>query len=99
MNIMFQTTGSDAYSINGKINIPNNIVANITRALLMKSSHNKYFFALPISIPYGPPAELGMDCVVMFLTSSDMEQDLHNENHNMGCESQHHQWKCHGKES
>ena len=33
--------------------------------------------ALTISIPYGYPAELRTDYVVMFLTSYGMEQDLH----------------------
>ena len=41
MNIIVQTTGGDAYSINVKIEIPNKTVSNITRALLMISSHKK----------------------------------------------------------
>ena len=36
MNIVVQTTGGDAYSLNGKIEIPNNNIDTITRALLMK---------------------------------------------------------------
>ena len=35
------------------------------------------FGALPISIPYGSPAELIISCVVVLLNSSEMEQDLH----------------------
>ena len=41
MNIIVQTTGGDTSSINGKSEIPNNTLANIMRALLMKSSHKK----------------------------------------------------------
>ena len=41
MNIIVQTTGGDATSIDDKIEIPNNIHANITRALLLNSSHKK----------------------------------------------------------
>ena len=41
MNIIFQTTGVDAFSINGKSEINNKTLANITRALLLKSSHKK----------------------------------------------------------
>ena len=37
----------------------------------------KNFGALPISTIYGSPAKLRIDFVVMFLNSSDMEQDLH----------------------
>ena len=41
MNIIFQITGGDASSLNGKSEIPNNTLANITRDLLLKSIHNK----------------------------------------------------------
>ena len=41
MKIIVQTTGGDAYSLNGKSEIPNKKLANVTRALLLKSSHNK----------------------------------------------------------
>ena len=41
MNIIVQTTGGDEYSLNGKGEIPITTLANITRALLLKSSHNK----------------------------------------------------------
>ena len=36
MNIIVQTTGGDASSINGKTEIPTNTLANTTRDLLMK---------------------------------------------------------------
>ena len=39
MNIIFQTT--DASSLNGKSKNPNKTLANITRALLVNSSHKK----------------------------------------------------------
>ena len=41
MNIMVQTTGGYASSLNGKHEIPNKTLANITRSLLLKSSHKK----------------------------------------------------------
>ena len=41
MNIIFQTTGGDAYSLNGKSESPNKTLANITRALLLNSIHKK----------------------------------------------------------
>ena len=40
-DIIVQTTGGDEYSLNGKGEIPITTLANITRALLLKSSHNK----------------------------------------------------------
>ena len=41
MNIIVQTTGEDAYSINGKSEILNKTIDHIARALLLKSSHKK----------------------------------------------------------
>ena len=41
MNIIFQTTGGDASSLNGKSESPNKTLANITRALLLNSRHKK----------------------------------------------------------
>ena len=41
MKIIVQTTGVDESSINGKSEIPNKTLDNITRALLLKSSHKK----------------------------------------------------------
>ena len=41
MNIIFKNTGGDASSLNGKSEIPNNKLGNITRSLLMNSIHNK----------------------------------------------------------
>ena len=41
MNIVVQTTGGDASSLNGKSEIPNKTLDNITRALLLNSSHKK----------------------------------------------------------
>ena len=40
-NIIVQTTDGYVYSLNGKSKIPNNILANITRPLLLKSNYNK----------------------------------------------------------
>ena len=41
MNIIVHTTGGDTSSINSKSESPNKTLANITRALLLKSSHKK----------------------------------------------------------
>ena len=41
MKIIVQTIGGYASSLNGEIEIPNKTLANITRALLLKSSHKK----------------------------------------------------------
>ena len=41
MNIIVQTTGGDEFSINGKSEIPNKTLANITRAILLNSSHKR----------------------------------------------------------
>ena len=41
MNIIVQTTGGDAYFINGKSESLNKILANPTRALLLNSIHKK----------------------------------------------------------
>ena len=41
MNIIVQTTGGDASSINGKNESPNKTLGNITRAILLNSSHKK----------------------------------------------------------
>ena len=52
MNIIVQTTGGDAYSINIKIEITNKTLADITRALLLDLIHNKelWCFAYHYSI-------------------------------------------------
>ena len=76
MNIIVKTTGGYASSLNGKIKSSNNTLANITRDILMKSSHKK-FGAIPIIMPYGSPDELRIGCVVMLLTSAGMDKDLH----------------------
>ena len=41
MNIIVRTTGGDASSINGKILNPTKTLANITRDILLNSSHKK----------------------------------------------------------
>ena len=41
MNIIVKNIGGDTSSFNGKSESPNNTLANITRALFLKSSHNK----------------------------------------------------------
>ena len=44
MNIIAQSTGGDASSINGKSESPNKTLANITRDLLLNSSRKKERF-------------------------------------------------------
>ena len=41
INIIVQTIGGYASSLNGKSKSPNKTLANIARALLLKSSHKK----------------------------------------------------------
>ena len=41
MNKLVQTTGGDKSSLNGKGESPNTALANIKRAILLISSHNK----------------------------------------------------------
>ena len=41
MNIIVQTTGGDASSLNGKSESSNKTLANITRDILLNSSHKK----------------------------------------------------------
>ena len=41
MNIIVHTTVGYASSLNGKYESPNNTLSNITRAILMNSSHKK----------------------------------------------------------
>ena len=52
MNIIVQTTGGDESSINYKSKSPNRKIANITRAILLKSIHKKglWLFAYQYSI-------------------------------------------------
>ena len=76
MNIIVQNTEVYESSINSKSESHNNTLANITRALLLKSSNKKTFGFFLISITYVSPAELRIDCVMVLLTSYGMEQDL-----------------------
>ena len=41
INIIFKTTGGDEYSLNGKSESPNKTLSNITRYLILNSSHKK----------------------------------------------------------
>ena len=52
MNTIVQTTGGYASSLNGKSESPNNTLANITRALLLNSSHKKelWYFSYQYAI-------------------------------------------------
>ena len=55
IHIIVQNTDGDSSSLNGKSESPNKTLDNITRALLLNSSHKKDLFVLHISIPYGSP--------------------------------------------
>ena len=46
MSIIVQTIGGDEYVLKGEIEIPNKTLANITRALLLKSSHKEELWCL-----------------------------------------------------
>ena len=52
MNIIVHTIGGDAYSLNVKSESPNETLSNITRDIIMNSSHKKSFwcFAFQFSI-------------------------------------------------
>ena len=75
MNSIVQTTGGYAYSLNGKSESPNKILANIKIALLLNSSHKKNFVDLTISMSYGSPAKLRINCTVVLFTYSGTEQE------------------------
>ena len=77
MNIIVLTTGGDVSSLNGKSEIPDKTLANITRTLLLNSIHKKELlcFAYQYSIWFS--CKLRIDFVVMFLTLYGMEQNLH----------------------
>ena len=77
MNIIVQTIVLDASSLNDKSESLNKTIANITRALLLNSSHKKELWCFHISTPYGSPAEVRIDCVVMCFTFYGMEQDFY----------------------
>ena len=76
INIIVQTTGADASSLNGKIEIPNNTLDNTIRDLLMNSSNNKelWFFAYQYSIWLYRQTDNRFHGDVI---PSGMEQDIH----------------------
>ena len=77
INIVVQNTGRYASPLNGKSEIPNNTFSNITRAVLLNLIHKKELVPSPISMSSGFFFGIRIGCVVMLLTSSGMEQDLH----------------------
>ena len=68
MDFIVQTTGGDEYSLNGKSEIRNKTLDNITGALMMNSSHNKNFGSHPISMIYGYNSKMIIGSLVMFHT-------------------------------
>ena len=77
MNIIVQTTVGYASSLNGKSESPNKTLDNITSFFCWTQATINNFGVLHISMSYGYPAKLMIDCVVMFLTFYGIEQDLH----------------------
>ena len=77
MNIIVQTTGGDASSLNVNSESPNNTLDNNTRYIIMNQVTRKKFGDLPIIIPYVSLAKMRRDCVEVLLNSFGMEQDLH----------------------
>ena len=69
MNIIVQTTSGDAYSLNGKIESPNNTLANITRYLLLKQSHKIELWCFPYHYAIWTPhrTENRLHCDVPYL--------------------------------
>ena len=59
MNIIFQSTYVAAYSLNGKIESPNNSLSNITGALIVPLSHKEepWCFAYQYSISFSQRTE------------------------------------------
>ena len=76
MNIIVQTTGGGESLLNGKIEILNKTLDNITRAPIV-NSEKKNLADLPVSMPYGSTTEPRICFVVMLLTSSGIYQDHH----------------------
>ena len=77
MNIIVQTTGGYSSSLNGKSGIPNKTLSDITRAIIMNSSHKKYLwlFAYKYAIYLFLQTQNGLCGDI--LTSYGMDQDLH----------------------
>ena len=73
MNIVVKTTGGDASYLNGKSEIPNKTLANITIALLLNSSHKKELWCFAYQYAIWLSLQLKIYCVVMFFTFYGME--------------------------
>ena len=68
LKIIFQATGVDTSSLNGKSKIPNKTLASITSALILNSRHNKKCPS-PINMTSVSPIKPRIVCVAMFLNS------------------------------
>ena len=77
MNIISQTTGGYASSLNGKVKVLIRPLLVSQELLYWTQDTINNFGDFPIIMSYVSPAKLRIGCVVMFLTSSGMEQDLH----------------------
>ena len=95
MNIMVQTVGWGASSLNGKIESPNLTLYNNTGSLLLKSSHKKelwwfsYQYAIWISLQKWKYITWG--CYLLLLACNNTFIKTHQ---NMGCEILRHQLTC-----
>ena len=69
MNIIFQTTGGDAYSLNGKIEIPNKNLDNIARTLMIKSINKKEYLCLTYQYTMCLSLKNIICCVLIFHTT------------------------------
>ena len=76
MNIIVQTTSAYESYLNGKTKELRHLIISQEILFLTEVTRNN-FGALTISIPYGSPVELIIEYVMMFLTYSGMEQEIH----------------------
>ena len=93
MNIIVQTIGIYASSLNSKIEIPNKTLANIKRALLLKSSHKKEIWCFAYKY------YICLSCQTYNILCGDDNYFLwygirpsYKKNQNTGYESLYHQW-------
>ena len=77
MNIIVQTTGGYEFLSVVKLKVLKRHLLISRDIFYLNQVTINNFGVLPINIPYGSPVELRIYCMVVFLTSYGMEQDLH----------------------
>ena len=99
-NIIFQTKVGYASYLNGKRESPNKTLANIKKALLLKSIYNKEFlcFTYQYSIWLSRRTENRVRGDVTYFSMACNKTFIQTYK-NMGCESLHHHWMCYKKET